>query len=89
MQLMILNQRARLTHTQRLSLGPKTPSSFMSLLAIHIAFLDPLDSIFLLVSSNPLATLGANNLPQFDESKQVCIELHFFNLYKLNSRTIG
>ena len=38
----------------------KTPSSFMSLLAIHIAPLDPLDSIFLFVSSNPLATLGAN-----------------------------
>jgi len=31
--------------------------------------LDSLDFIHLLISSNPLATLSANNLPQFDESK--------------------
>jgi len=80
--------KTRLTNTQRLSLGPKTPSNFISLLAIHIALLDPLDSIFLLVSLNPLATLGANNLLQFDGNKQLCVELHCFNMYKLNSRTV-
>jgi len=62
MQHMILNKRTRLSHTQHLSLGPKTPSSFISLLAINIVPLDPLDSSFLLVSSNFLATLGTNNI---------------------------
>jgi len=34
------------------------------------------DFILLLASSNHLAaSLGANNLPQFDESKHVCVEL--------------
>jgi len=79
MQHMILNQKARLTHTQPKS-RTKTPLSFWILLTIHIATLDPLYFILLLVSSNPLATLGANNLLQFDESKQLCVELHFFNL---------
>jgi len=34
------------------------------------------DSIFImsLASSNPLATLGAKNLPQFDKDKQECVE---------------
>jgi len=40
MQLMVLNNNQ--THTHNLSLRPKTPSSSMSLLAIHIASFDPL-----------------------------------------------
>jgi len=31
----------------------------------------------MLTLSNHLASVGANNLPQFDEGNQVCVEFHF------------
>jgi len=40
---------------------------------------DSLDFIHLLISSNPLATPDVNNLPQFDERKQLCVELYLFD----------